>query len=845
MHFVPTAHLPPDNSTTNRLVPVAVNTTPGVSALAGKSVVAISAGFWYSLALCSDGTVVTWGVNTSGQLGDNSTTNRLVPVAVNTTPGLSALAGKSVVAISAGGGHSLALCSDGTLVAWGYSDGQLGDGTTGIYRIVPVAVNTDGGTSVLFGKTVVAISAGYYHSLALCSDGTVAAWGNNGFGRLGDNSTTNRLLPVAVNTASGISALFGKTVVAISGGGAHNLVRCADGSLVTWGYNGSGRLGDGTTTNRSVPVLVDTSFLSAGEIVTRAFTGIEGNHNLGLAASPVPPFVNALAATNITTSSATLHGTVNANATPVGVTFEYGTDVSYGTTVPGTPATVTGVTTAAVAATITDLAPGSVYHFRINAGRVHSPDATFTTLSDNNHLASLALSVGTLTPAFSSGTTSYTASVPHASASVTVTPTTADALATVTVNGAPVASGSASGALPLVVGANTVTVRVTAQDTTAKTYTVTVMRATPGQPLAQSILPVASPAVVKPASPPFSLFTGASSGLPVTYAVLTGPATISSGGLVTLTGVAGAVTVRISQAGSSGYDPAKLYVTFQVVTSGQEFVKLARGPNAGHFAGIRADGTLWTWGSNGSGQLGDGSTTQRLGSVQVGTANIWATVDCGQAHTLAVKSDGTLWAWGNNYEGQLGTGTVGEQLPSPLQVGTASNWAMVACGQYHTVAMKSDGTLWGWGRNGNGQLGDGTGTTTNSPVQVGTANNWVTVASGADHALALKSDGTLWAWGHNGVGQLGDGSTTQRLSPVQVGTANNWATVACGAGHTLAVKGDGTLWGWGDNQYGQLGDGTTTQRLSPVQVGTASNWATVGGGQYHTLALKSDGTLWA
>ena len=240
---------------------------------------------------------------------------------------------------------------------------------------------------------------------------------------------------------------------------------------------------------------------------------------------------------------------------------------------------------------------------------------------------------------------------------------------------------------------------------------------------------------------------------------------------------------------------------------------------------------------------------QRVGGTVItsvpGFRSVRVLLPLQQAHTLAVKSDGTLWAWGNNYEGQLGTGTVGEQLPSPLQVGTASNWAMVACGQYHTLAMKSDGTLWGWGRNGNGQLGDGTGTTTNSPVQVGTANNWVTVASGAYHALALKSDGTLWAWGHNGVGQLGDGSTTQRLSPVQVGTANNWATVACGAGHTLAVKGDGTLWGWGDNQYGQLGDGTTTQRLSPVQVGTASNWATVGGGQYHTLALKSDGTLWA
>lgn len=226
-----------DNTTTTaRLAPVPV-TTPGV--LAGKTVVAIAAGgsapnAGHSLAVCSDGTVAAWGWNGYGQLGDNqmSGSQSRVPVAVNTAPN-SALYGKRVVAVRAGYRHSVALCSDGTVAAWGWNNfGQLGDNTTNT-SIVPVAVNTAPGVSALYGKTVVGVAAGDSHILALCSDGTVAAWGANNHGQLGDNQVSGyrSQVPVAVNTNSGVSALFGKTVVAIAAGEDHSLALCSDGTV--------------------------------------------------------------------------------------------------------------------------------------------------------------------------------------------------------------------------------------------------------------------------------------------------------------------------------------------------------------------------------------------------------------------------------------------------------------------------------------------------------------------------------------------------------------------------------------------------------------------------------------
>ena len=215
----------------------------------------------------------------------------------------------------------------------------------------------------------------------------------------------------------------------------------------------------------------------------------------------------------------------------------------------------------------------------------------------------------------------------------------------------------------------------------------------------------------------------------------------------------------------------------------------------------------------------------------------------GYQHTLAIKVDGTLWAWGWNNTGQLGDGTTIDKH-SPVQTGTATNWTHVAAGYRHSLGIKADGTLSAWGYNYYGQLGDGTTTNRNSPVKIGVATDWAQVIAEQYFTLAIRTDGTLWAWGWNSYGKLGDGTTTDKHSPIQIGNDNNWAQVTAGSNYTIAVKTDGTLWAWGGNG-GQLGDGTTTDKHSPVQIGFDTDLVQVESGFSHTLATKTDGTLWA
>jgi alpha-tubulin suppressor-like RCC1 family protein len=277
--------------------------------------------------------------------------------------------------------------------------------------------------------------------------------------------------------------------------------------------------------------------------------------------------------------------------------------------------------------------------------------------------------------------------------------------------------------------------------------------------------------------------------------------------------------------------------------TGGAFRQVAAGDN--HTVVVKRDGSLWAWGFNIYGQLGDGTWANKSSPVQIGTDTNGQSVTAGSGHTLALKTDGTLWAWGYNYFGQLGDGTVYNSKNSPVQVGTATNWQSVVAGAYQTLALKTDGTLWAWGFNTYGQLGDGTAVNKSSPVQIGTTTNWQSVAAGYGHTVAIKNDGTLWAWGWNPYGQLGDGTTGSESSPEQIGTTTNWLSVTAGYYHTVALKNDGTLWAWGDNSSGQLGDGSQVNKSSPVQIGTATNWLFVEAGFAHTMAIKRDGTLWA
>ncbi len=262
--------------------------------------------------------------------------------------------------------------------------------------------------------------------------------------------------------------------------------------------------------------------------------------------------------------------------------------------------------------------------------------------------------------------------------------------------------------------------------------------------------------------------------------------------------------------------------------------------NGTHTMAIRSNGELWGWGENAGGELGDGTSSNKVAPTRIGTATDWDTLSAGAGFMHAIKNDGTLWAWGYGGYNQLGV-WAGVNVYTPTLVNSSTDWKAVSGGVFSAAALKTDGSLWQWG-NGYYQ-----GAPSGVPVQIGTATDWRMMVHGAEHNLALKNDGTLWAWGNNLTGQLGDGTSggVHTGLPKQIGTDNDWLMIAAGGAASFAIKTDGSLWGWGSNAYGQLGNGTTIDKTIPTQIGTAKDWKSVVAGSYYTLALKNDGTLWA
>jgi prepilin-type N-terminal cleavage/methylation domain-containing protein len=213
------------------------------------------------------------------------------------------------------------------------------------------------------------------------------------------------------------------------------------------------------------------------------------------------------------------------------------------------------------------------------------------------------------------------------------------------------------------------------------------------------------------------------------------------------------------------------------------------------------------------------------------------------AHTIALKNDGTLWGYGLNTSGQLGLGTY-TGTNTPAQIGTANDWIAVCTGHSHTVALKNDKSLWAWGNNVYGRLGGSLNAQEPSPVRIGIENTWEKISCGYEYTMAIKNNGTLWGWGRNDDGQLGVGDYANKTTPTQAGTDTNWTSVAAGGYHTMALKTDKTLWTWGYNDVGQLGLGNVTNKNTPTPVGT-DHWNSIHAGFYHSIGIKEDSTLWS
>ena len=286
-----------------------------------------------------------------------------------------------------------------------------------------------------------------------------------------------------------------------------------------------------------------------------------------------------------------------------------------------------------------------------------------------------------------------------------------------------------------------------------------------------------------------------------------------------------------------------------------------------HSLALKSDGTVFAWSFNNLGRLGDGTTTDRIIPVQVvGSGGVGFLTDvidiaAGSFHSLALKSDGTVFTWGANFNGQLGNGSsdglahpTPEQVKGPGGVGFLTDIIDIDATGEFSLALRSDGTVFSWGRNSNGQLGDGTTIQRTTPIQVvgqggiGFLTGITTIAAGGNHSLALRSDGTIVGWGFNIRGELGDGTTIQRTTPVQtVQTTGLKGVIAITAGrnnNSIALRSDGTIFGWGSNLVGQLGDGTFGNiRLTPVQAIGVSGISDVSAGASHSMILKNDSTI--
>lgn len=277
--------------------------------------------------------------------------------------------------------------------------------------------------------------------------------------------------------------------------------------------------------------------------------------------------------------------------------------------------------------------------------------------------------------------------------------------------------------------------------------------------------------------------------------------------------------------------------------SGTAFISIAAGST--NSLGSRPNGA-WGWGGNASGQLGDGSTANvATAGLVLGASGVNVTrVSAGEAHSVALEGGGTMWGWGDNTYGQLGDGTTTSST-APVTVTALSSVTSISAGGYHTLALDQDGRVWGWGNNAFGQIGDGTLINSSVPVLVPGLSGVRAISAGFSHSLALAGDGTVWAWGDNAAGQLGDGTLIGASTPVQVSGLTGAVAIGAGETHSVAILGDGTVRAWGSNASGQLGNGTFVDSPLPVTVSNLGD--VVGGavGSNHNVAVRTDGTVWA
>ncbi|MEM7130572.1 MAG: C13 family peptidase [Chloroflexota bacterium] len=734
------------------------------SALVPLSDIAQLVGGWeHTCALTNSGSVLCWGRNNDGQLGDGSTTDKSTPVAIRELS-------SGVSSISTGAFHTCALTSSGGVLCWGRnSDGQLGDGST-TDKSTPVAVNG-------LSSGVTAISAGSFHTCAL-TNSSVQCWGSNGSGQLGNGSTTSSSTPVLSNPTS--------AVIAVTTGDEHSCVRVVRGGAVyCWGDNGSGQLGNGSTTSSDTPVSVigfpnDITAISAGGDHSCAITDNDdvvcwGSNDFGqlgngsTIASSIPLAVNNLSGS----ISAIRAGSFHTCALTSNESVQCWGRNDFGQLGNGSNARST------TPVDVRDLSGGVI---AITSGSFHACALSTTGGTQcwgRNGFGQLGdgITVDSRTPVVVSG---LSGDVNNISAG------DVHSCALTTGGGALCWGDNSSGQL--------------GDGTTADSST-----------------PVA--------------VSGLSSGI---TAISAGPSytcALTSSGSVQCWGYNGSVRGNDSP-------PTRSLTPVEISGLSNGTISIAVGSR--HTCVLGSSGGVQCWGENSFGQLGNGSVSfdvYRSTPVPVnGLSSGVTAISAGPSYTCALTSNGGVQCWGDNRFGQLGDGST-TSSSTPVAVNELSSGVIaISVGEDHSCALDINGGVFCWGDNDSGELGNGSYIDSTTPVAVnGLSSGVAVISAGGHHTCALTNSGVL-CWGDSRSGELGSGSSSTGNSsstPVLISELSSGITsISSGSSHACALTNLGDVRCWGDNVHGQLGDGRLFQSLVPTDVMTTATC--------HTLSF--DGT---
>lgn len=774
----------------------------------------IYAGFSHNLVITNDGVTWEWGQNDAGQLGLGDFINRTVPVPIATDWNGEIFDGLSSAAM--GQLHTIACKTDSTLWTWGVNgSGQLGFGDTfSINAPDQVRSYTDWAY----------LSAGWAQSLALKTDRTLWAWGWNFWGQLGLGDSrwgTERITPTQIGADS-------DWAVVMTGYYHTNAIK-VNGTIWSCGYNNCGQLGIGDTLDRNTLTQIGSNSnwfaVACGESHTSALRtnrtiwawgkNISGQLGLGDTNDRYSP-VQAGTQSDWSRIAAGYSHTIAIKTN--GTIWSWGSNSSLGlgdTNNRNTPSQV-GLNSD---------------WFGVTSGSFHviaiKTDSTIWAWGSNSY-GQLGLGDNNKrnTP------TQIIFGVPHQPLflrTVLIAPTRIDLLWT------DISYNENGFKIERKIGVNGIYEQIATVDTDITSYSD--ITASGFSPTTYYYYRVKS----------YNDFSDSNYTNEACMVTVGNWSKAVGGGNHTL-GIKTNSTLWACGGnlyGQLGLGDTNTRITPDQIGSNSDWSTLAAGQS--HTIGLNADSTIWTWGANGYGQLGVGDTTQRNTPAQIGTDSDWSMADAGKNHTLALKTNRTIWSCGDNQYGQLGLGFAGSPRTSPVPVGSNSDWDNFSAGDDHSLACKTNRTLWAWGKNYSGQLGIAGSSTRNSPTPIGTTSDWLTVSCGSEYTIALKTNSSIWAWGVNGYGQLGFGDTTQRNTPAQIDTSLNWSNIAAGGSHTIARKTDGTIWVWGKNDDGQLGlgdAGVDTQRITPAQIGTDKDWVAITAGSDHTIASKTNSTIW-